>query len=131
MVDWGPALQGLGLGGNDFGPTSTGTYQELLGGWRGVDNVPAESVLLAEISNIDAASAATAYRKERKLAYSAGADNGGLGDDADVINTFGDVLDNLITQVEFMRTQSLAVATPEWSELLAKIVAIKIANPKP
>ena len=53
------------------------------------------------------------------------------GETGDVIKTLGDVLDNLITQVEYMRVQSSAVATPEWSELLAKIVAIKIANPKP
>jgi hypothetical protein len=75
---------------------------------------------------------APSWRERRKAAY-AGLDPAlsGLGVDADVINTLGDVLDVLIAQVEAMRVAAGAAATTEYAAMLARIAAIKAAHPKP
>lgn len=62
------------------------------------------------------------YRELRSQAY---ADNLGK-DKGNVINTIGDVLDVLIAEIV---ARGPAV-TPEFAEMIAKIVAIKTANPK-
>lgn len=65
------------------------------------------------------------YRAKRKAAY---ADQLG-GSPGSVIDTLGDVLDVLITQVEANRVATGASMTSDYEIMLAKIAAIKAANP--
>lgn len=45
MPDWGPALVAAGLGGEDWGPVTNGSYAELAARWRGSKPLPSEVTL--------------------------------------------------------------------------------------
>lgn len=66
-------------------------------------------------------------RRERAKAYrdQLGAETGSE------ITTLGDVVDDVITQIETMRVELGAAAAADWTALLTKIAAIKTDNPKP
>lgn len=48
----------------------------------------------------------------------------------DEITVLGDTVDKLLAQVEVIRQRSGAPATSEWSDLLAKVAAVKAKIPK-
>jgi hypothetical protein len=73
MPDWGPALQRLGLSGEDWGPSYRSTYAELVAGWRGSVSCPSESSLLAELEAHLAAQSARDKKAEIIDAHNADA----------------------------------------------------------
>lgn len=90
-----------------------------LGAFAGLAQPPAGAVLVDQAP-------LPHYRIRRMHAYAAQ-----LGKDpGDIIKTLGDVVDTAIAQIEAIRVATSTAATPEWSAMLAKIAAIKTANPE-
>ena len=50
-MNWGIGLEAVGLSNEDWGPSYTGTYQELADGWRSPVPLPSEADLLAAIDS--------------------------------------------------------------------------------
>lgn len=107
-----------------------GSYE--IRSWR--TNVPRPSA--AEIAQAvvehDAFLAARAYRDRRAAAYAGFVnDINGLGAEPGLITTVGDVLDDVIGQVEANRVAAGADMTADFATLLSRRAAIKAAFPKP
>ena len=96
------ALEQLGLAEQDWGPcyASEFSHAQFAAGWRGDKPVPSEAAIAAEITTLQAAHAATQYRRDR------------------VYHPIGDQLDDLFRQGAFS------------PEMAATLHAVKTAHPK-
>lgn len=93
---------------------------------------PDASTLATWRGEHDAYEAGRAYRDERAAAYAGlvpGVD--GLGAEPGFIPTIGDVLDDIIAQIEANRIAAGADSTPEFAQILTARAAIKTVFPKP
>ena len=93
---------------------------------------PDAATIATWTAEYEAAQAARAYRDQRAAAYAGFVPPfEGLGEEPGVTVTLGDVLDDVIAQVEVNRAAAGASQTANFALLLSRRASIKAAFPKP
>jgi len=131
MTDWGPALVELGFGGEDFGPASNGTYQELAAGWRGTSPLPTQGALTSTLNTLAAEKAATAYIPARAQAYRSATAALKSLDSVPEVTAIGFWIDAIMGLLEQEINAGRIQSTAELSALLSARATVKSNNPKP